>query len=56
MTSKIFKFLDLPKSKKYRYLENKNFFIQVKRFIDYPWIRATIWIKKVSSGELLNNG
>ena len=35
MTSHILKYADLTNTQKYRYLENKTFFLQIKKFIIY---------------------
>ena len=45
MTSQILKFVDLTKTGKSRYIENKTlFFLQIKQFINYT-LRATLWQK-----------
>ena len=35
MASHILKYVDFTKTQKSRFLENKNFFLQIKKFIDY---------------------
>ena len=46
MTSQILKSLDFTKTQKSRYLENKTFFLQIKKFINYT-LRATLLQKIV---------
>ena len=41
MTSQILKSVDFTKTQKSRYLENKTFFLQIKKFINYT-SRATL--------------
>ena len=42
-------FLDFTKTQKSRYLENKTFFLQIKKFINCT-SRATLWKKYFCSG------
>ena len=44
MTSQILKFVDFTKTQKSRYLENKTFFLRIKKFISYI-SRAALWQK-----------
>ena len=44
MTSQILQFVDFTKTQKSKYLENKTFFLQIKKFINYT-SRATLWQK-----------
>ena len=46
MTSQILKHVDFTETQKYRYLENKTYLIQFKKFINYK-SRATLWQKLV---------
>ena len=43
MTSKILQFVDLT-TQKSKYLKNKTFFLQIKKFINYT-SRTTLWQK-----------
>ena len=49
MTSHISKFVDFTKIQKSRYLENKTFFIKLKKIINYT-STATLWQKYFCSG------
>ena len=44
MTSKILQFVDLTTTQKSKYLKNKTFFLQIKKFINYT-SRTTLWQK-----------
>ena len=55
MTSHILEFVDLKKTQKSRYLENKTlFFLQIKKFINYT-SRATLWQKNTFVAEVTFN-
>ena len=46
MMSQILKFVDFTKTQESRYLQNKTFFLQIQKFINYT-LRATLWQKLV---------
>ena len=51
MTSKIFKFVDSSKTRKYKYLKIETFFYQIENFIHYTFM-TIIGKKKCSGGNL----
>ena len=46
VTPQILKSADFTKTQKSRYLKNKRFFLQIKKFINYT-PKATLWEKRV---------
>ena len=46
MTSQILKSVDFIRTQKFRYLEDKTFFLQIKKFIYYT-SRGALWQKTV---------
>ena len=56
MTSQILNFVDVTKTQKSRYLENKTlFFLEIKTFINYT-SRATLWQKNSFLAEVTLKG
>ena len=46
MSSQILKSVDFTRTQKFRYLEDKTFFLQIKKFINYT-SRGALWQKIV---------